>query len=89
MKKEHFTSLLALSLCGALLLSGCTATSNKKKRSGGPESKPDISSSSTSSHTPTSQTPTSVTPSVVSVTGVEVSLEDMYIPLNSTQSVTA
>ena len=89
MKRKNLISLFALSLCGALLLSGCTTTSNKKKRSGGQESKPDISSSSTSSHTPTSQSSTSVIPSVVSVTGVEVSLEDMYISLNSTQSVTA
>ena len=89
MKKKPLISLFALSLCGALILSGCTTISNKKKRSGGQESKPDISNTSASSHTPTSQSSTSVIPSVVSVTGVEVSLEDMYISLNSTQSVTA
>lgn len=97
MKKNYFVSLLALSLCGGLLLSGCTTTSNKKKKSTGQESSVPVSSATTptsatsitSSTTPTSQSSTSVVPSVVSVTGVTVSLADMYIALNATQSVTA
>ena len=100
MEKKRFVSLLALSLCGGLILSGCKTTSNKKKRSGQQESSvpvssntPTTSSSTTpttsSSTTPTSQSSTSTIPTVVSVTGVTVSLANMYIAVNGTQSVTA
>jgi len=88
MKRTTLTKILIPVAFGALLLSGCGTTTSKKHRSSG-EQPTSSNNGSSSQGNPSSQTTPSVTPTLVDVTGVEVSLEDMYIALGATQTVTA